>query len=129
MQTEHRNSQINEQDLQNFAEAWNRHDLQTLMSFMSEDCIFQLSSGPDVDGTRYTGYTEVEKGFRKVLDLFPDGQWTNPRHFISGDRGVTQWTFVATNGDGSKTEVDGCDLFTFSGDKIAVKNSFRKTRL
>ena len=56
MQTEHLDSQINEQYLQDFAEAWNRHDLQTLMSFMSEDCVFQLSSGPDVDGTRYTGY-------------------------------------------------------------------------
>ena len=41
MPIQHRNSQINEQDLQNFAEAWNRHDLQTLMSFMSEDCVFQ----------------------------------------------------------------------------------------
>ena len=129
MQTEHLDSQINEQYLQDFAEAWNRHDLQTLMSFMSEDCVFQLSSGPDVDGTRYTGYKEVEKAFQKILDLFPDCQWTNPRHFISGNRGVTQWTFVATNEDGSTTEVDGCDLFTFTGNKIAVKNSFRKIRL
>ena len=64
MQTEHLDSQINEQYLQDFAEAWNRHDLQTLMSFMSEDCVFQLSSGPDVDGTRYTGYKEVEKAFQ-----------------------------------------------------------------
>ena len=96
---------------------------------MSEDCVFQLSSGPDVDGTRYTGYKEVEKAFRKILDLFPDCQLTNHRHFISGNRGVTQWTFVATNEDGSTTEVNGCDLFTFTGNKIAVKNSFRKIRL
>ena len=28
--------------------------------------------------------------------------------------------------DGSRAEVDGCDLFTFRNGKIAVKNSFRK---
>mgnify|MGYP000462470434 CR=1 FL=1 len=30
--------------------------------------------------------------------------------------------------DGSRVETDGVDLFTFSGGKIALKNSFRKTR-
>jgi hypothetical protein len=26
-------------------------------------------------------------------------------------------------------EVNGCDIFTFRGDKIAVKNSYRKNRV
>ena len=46
-----------------------------------------------------------------------------------GERGVTQWTFVATMPDGSRADVDGCDLFTFRNGKIAVKNSFRKNRV
>ena len=41
---------------------------------------------------------------------------------------MTQWTFVATMTDGSRADVDGCDLFTFRNGKIAVKNSFRKNR-
>ena len=67
-------------------------------------------------------------GSRNVLDIFPDGQRTNPHHLVAGDRGVTQWTFVATMPDGSKAEVDGCDPFPFRNGKIAVKNSFRKNR-
>jgi len=120
---------VDEEYLQAFAEAWNRHDIETLMSFMTDDCIFQLSSGPDVDGTRYTGYANVRTGYDTVLKMFPDGQWANPRHFVAGDRGVTQWTFNATMPDGSTVVVDGCDIFTFRDGKIAVKNSFRKNRI
>ncbi len=121
-------AQVDTDYLQAFAEAWNRHDLEALMGFMADDCTFQLSSGPDVDGARYEGYEAVRAGYKNVLDTFPDGQWTNPRHFVAGNRGVTQWTFEATMPDGSRIQVDGCDLFTFEGGKIAVKNSFRKNR-
>ena len=122
-------AQVDTDYLQGFAEAWNRHDLEDLMSYMDEDCLFQLSSGPGVDGTRYEGYEAVREGYAKLLEMFPDGQWTNPHHFVAGERGVTQWTFVATMPDGSRAEVDGCDLFTFRNGKIAVKNSFRKNRI
>jgi ketosteroid isomerase-like protein len=30
--------------------------------------------------------------------------------------------------DGSRVEVNGCDLFTFRDGKIAVKNSYRENR-
>jgi ketosteroid isomerase-like protein len=59
---------------------------------------------------------------------FPDARWQNARHFVCGDRGVSQWTFTGTRAGGERVEVDGCDVFTFRGDKIAVKNSFRKQR-
>lgn len=38
--------------LQAFADAWNRHDPEALMSFMSDDCVFEASAGPEVAGTR-----------------------------------------------------------------------------
>ena len=50
------------------------------------------------------------------------------RHFVSGDRGLSEWLFTGTTADGKKIEVTGCDVFTFKGDKIAVKNSYLKTR-
>jgi hypothetical protein len=42
---------------------------------------------------------------------------------------VSEWLFTGTTSDGKKLEVNGCDLFTFKGDKIAVENSFFKTRI
>ena len=43
------------QILDAFAEAWNRHDIEVLMSMMTEDCVFEASGGPDVNGERFEG--------------------------------------------------------------------------
>jgi len=32
-------AQVTTEDLQAFADAWNRHDVDTLMSFMTPDCV------------------------------------------------------------------------------------------
>jgi steroid delta-isomerase-like uncharacterized protein len=115
-------------DLQSFADAWNRHDLEALMDFMADDCLFEASAGLDVCGTRYAGKDAVRAGFAEVWTTFPDAQWRAPRHFVCGDRGVSEWTFTGTRTDGTRMEVNGCDVFTFRDGKIAIKNSYRKNR-
>jgi steroid delta-isomerase-like uncharacterized protein len=115
--------------LQAFADAFNRHDLDGVMSFMTEDCVFESSAGPDIHGTRYTGREAARAGFGEVLRNFPDAKWGNARHFVQGDRGVSEWTFTGTRADGTRVEVNGCDLFEFRDGKIALKNSYRKNRL
>ncbi len=114
--------------LQDFADAWNQHDVDALMTFMTEDCVFETSAGPDVCGTRYAGHEAVRAGFAEVWATFPDAQWVNARHFVLGDLGVSEWTFTGTRNDGTCVEVNGCDLFNFRDGKIALKNSYRKNR-
>lgn len=114
--------------LQSFADAWNSHAADALMTFMTEDCVFESSAGPDVCGTRYVGRQAVRAGFIEVWDTFPDAHWGNARHFVHGDRGVSEWTFTGTRKDGTRVEVLGCDLFTFRDGKIFLKNSYRKNR-
>ena len=111
-----------------FAAAWNRHDIDALMAFMTDDCVFDGSAGPLACGTRFEGRAAVREGYAAVWQTFPDARWNNPTHFIAGDRGVSQWTFTGTRADGSRIEVQGCDIFTFRGDKIVVKDSLRKQR-
>ena len=115
--------------LQSFADAFNAHDIKAIMSFMTEDCVFEASAGEKMNGEKFTGQEEVRKAFENVFATFPDAHWANARHFISGDRGFSEWVFTGTKSDGSKVEVTGCDLFTFKKGKIAVKNSYRKNRL
>jgi steroid delta-isomerase-like uncharacterized protein len=121
-------AEVNGEFLKAFADAWNRHDVEALMSFMSDDCVFESSAGPDVSGTAYRGREAVRAGFAEVWATFPDAYWGNARHFVSGDRGVSEWTFTGTRTDGTRVEVHGCDLFTFRGGKIALKDSYRKQR-
>jgi steroid delta-isomerase-like uncharacterized protein len=115
-------------DLQAFADAWNRHDIDALMSFMTTDCVFEASAGPDACGTSHAGGEAVRAAFSDVWKTYPDAQWLAPRHFIAGERGVSEWTFTGTRSDGARVEVNGCDVFTFREGKIAVKNSYRKNR-
>ncbi len=114
--------------LQQYADAWNDHDIDTIMAFMTEDCVFDTGGGREKHGTRYQGYQEVKARFIEVWTELPDVRFENASHFVQGNRGCTEWTFQGTREDGSKVEIDGCDLFTFSGDKIQIKNSYIKNR-
>lgn len=115
--------------LQAFADAWNRHDVEALMSFMTDDCVFEASAGPEICGQRSEGREAVRGAFAQVWATFPNAHWGNARHFVCGERGVSEWTFAGTRQDGTKVEMHGCDLFTFRDGKISVKNSYRKNRL
>lgn len=114
--------------LQHFADAWNRHDVDAIMSMMTDDCVFDSSAGPDVCGTHYEGQAQVRAGVEDVFANFPDAHWGNAQHFVQGDRGVSEWTFTGTRTDGTRVEVNGCDLFTARDGKLSVKNSYRKNR-
>ena len=114
--------------LERFAAAWNRHDVDTLMSMMTDDCVFEASTGPDVNGQRSEGQSAVRAAYTEVFDAYPDTHWANARHFIAGNRGVSEWTFTGTQQDGTRIEVTGCDLFAFRDGQIAIKNSYRKNR-
>ena len=53
-----------------FADAWNHHDLDTLMACMTDDCVFEASAGSDVCGTRSVGQQEVRAAFSECLPPF-----------------------------------------------------------
>jgi len=104
-------------------------DVDALMSFMTNDCVFEASAGPDVCGARYAGRDAVRAAFAEVWATFPDAHWGDARHLVQGTRGLSEWTFTGTRADGGRVEVHGCDVFTFRDGKIAVKDSYRKNRI
>jgi len=114
--------------LDEFAAAWNRHDVDGLMACMADYCVFEATAGPDVAGTRHVGREAVRKAYAAIFETYKDGRWNNPRHFVAGNRAVSEWTFTGTTSAGAKVEVNGCDVFTLRGSKIAIKNSYRKQR-
>lgn len=125
---EQSDKEVTEDFLRSFADAFNAHDINAVMSHMTDDCVFEASAGPDFNGEKFTGQKQVKKAFEDVFATYPDAHWDNPVHFISGNRGFSEWIFTGTKSDGTKVEVTGCDLFTFKDGKIAIKNSYRKNR-
>lgn len=109
-------------------QAFNRHDADGVMAHMSENIIFEAIGGDESYGSRLVGHAAVKAAFEGVWANFPDVQWRDHKHFACGDRGVSEWTFTATQADGSVIEADGCDLFRFADGLIVEKKAFRKNR-
>ena len=113
--------------LAEFGEAWNRHDPELLMEYMADDCSYQASFGPELEGTNYVGREAVREGFARFFERYPDGRFVDGEIWaFDRDRAACVWTFVASDGEGRELRVRGCDLFEFDGLKIRRKNAFRK---
>ena len=63
---------VNVQMLQDFAAAWNSHDLEALMSFMTDDAEFHAIAGPDSMGRTFKGSEALREGFQMAWKNFPD---------------------------------------------------------
>jgi ketosteroid isomerase-like protein len=115
--------------LKAFADAWNRHDIDALMSFMADDCAFHAVAGPELLGRSFIGRDAVREGFQMAWQTCPDAAWVDGEHHVFGDHGVSESTFKGTRAvDGARIEARMIDMFTFRDGRIAVKNAFRKDR-
>lgn len=117
---------MTEERLQAFAAAWARRDVEALMTFLTEDCVYEASIGPE-PGTTYVGREAVRQGFEKMLTHHPGSETHGDSLFICGKKGVMEWTSLWTAPDGQVVEQRGCDIYEFDGDYIRRKNAFRKT--
>jgi ketosteroid isomerase-like protein len=117
---------MTEELLHEFAAAWARGDVDALMTFMSDDCVYEASVGPE-PGRTYNGFAAVRKGFEEMLAHDAGSESRGGPIFICGNKGVMEWSYVHKQPDGQYIELRGCDIFEFRGDKIRRKNAFRKS--
>lgn len=122
MQTE-QHDRVTVDFLEAFGDAWNRHDVDLIMTFFADDCAFITGWG-----ARFEGRERVREAVSEFFRRFPDAEFRDANHFVSGDRGVSEWSFSATGPDGKQLDMIGCDIFRFENGRIAVKNAFRKDR-
>ena len=112
--------------LESLLAAFNRHDVEDVMAFFTEDCVFEMPRGPDLWGRRLEGKAEVREGIEARFAGIPDIHYGKDRHWVCGDLGVSEWTITGTDTSGERVEVRGCDLFEFREGKIARKDSYWK---
>ncbi len=119
---------MTKKELQEYSDAWNEHDIDKIMEFMTEDCVFEPGGGPERYGIRYEGHDAVRARFMEVWTDIPDVRFENAIHFSQDNYGCSEWTMIGTYLNGAKIEVDGCDVFTFENGKIKSKRSYVKNR-
>jgi len=112
--------------LKGFLEAFNRHDLDAIMDYFHDDCVFYMPRGKPPRGDRYLGKLEVRAGLATRFEGIPDVHYGDDAHWICGNFGVSEWTLTGTRKSGGWIEVRGVDLLEFRDGKVVRKDSFWK---
>jgi ketosteroid isomerase-like protein len=114
--------------LRSIAAAFDRHDLDGIMSHVADDAVFEAPRGPDPWGQRFVGKAEIRDAFAGRFSGIPDVRYQDDQHFVDGDRGASEWTLSGTTSAGQRIEVRGCDLWTLRDGKVVKKDSYWKIR-
>lgn len=117
---------VTDELLKGFLEAFNRHDLDSIMGYFADDCVLYMPRGAKPRGDRYIGKKEVRAGLAKRFEGIPDVHYGDDRHWICGELRVSEWTLTGTSASGQNIEVRGVDLLEFAQGKVIRKDSFWK---
>jgi ketosteroid isomerase-like protein len=112
--------------LKAFVNAFNRHDLDAIMSFFADSCTLYTPRGPDPWGERFEGKGAVRQALAGRLSGIPDVHYGDDRHWVSGDLGISWWILTGTTSAGERLRVWGVDLLEFRAGKIVRKDSYWK---
>jgi hypothetical protein len=112
--------------LKGFLNAFNRHDLDAIMGYFADECVFYMPRGTGPRGDTYTGKEEVRAGLAKRFEGIPNVHYGEDRHWACGTFGVSEWTLTGNSVSGRRLEVRGVDLLEFVNGKITRKDSFWK---
>ena len=115
-------------DLADTFDAFNRHDIDGVMTHFADDCVFYTVGGDAVYGAKVEGAEAIAAAFSAVWAGMKDAHCDHHSHFVHGDRAVSEWTFSGTGADGMRIEAQGADLFVLRDGKIIVKQALRKSR-
>ena len=128
IQSNSQDMKVTIETLKQILDAFNRHDLDAIMEFFSDDCSFDFPRGPESWGQRFIGKAQVREALASRFKGIPDVHYGEDRHWISsdGNMGVSEWTLTGTTTSGLSVKVRGCDHWEFRNGKVTRKDSYWK---
>jgi len=116
----------NETVMDRLSEGFARHDVDGILDCFTDDGIFDITEGPEPWGERFQGKAEIRKALDALFGALPDVQFIDATRWVSGNRGVSEWTCVGTTVKGRAIRVKGVDLFEFRNGRVTRKDSYFK---
>jgi steroid delta-isomerase-like uncharacterized protein len=117
--------------IERYNDAWNAHDLDTIMSLHAPDMIFENhTAGESAQGE------DVRAHIARIFESWPDIHFTTRRLYVREDLVTQEWTATATHvtamrrGDltaeptGRKIEWRGMDVIPFENGLIKRKDVY-----
>ena len=110
-------------------EAFNKNDADQVMTFFSDDCIFDNGTGPDIFGKRFQGKAAVHAIFQGLFDSVEFVNWKTQHVTIVEDRVYCEFYRTAQLKSGEKQEYLSLDILTFKDGLITHKDTYFKNRV
>ncbi len=112
-------------DLTNrFVDAFNRQDLDGVVSFFSEDAVYE-----DSRGGAHTGHAAIRSAFEPLLNGARGRIHFDAEDFfaeVETDKVMTSWR-LHMEIDGKQVSMRGLDLLHFKGDRLVRKLAYCKS--
>jgi len=109
-----------------FMEAFNRNDLDTVMSFFTDDAVYD-----EFNGKRNEGKAAIRAAFTpQFTGAFGSMQFLDEDLFIDSDTGKVMASWRCTlSVKGQPTSWRGLDLLHFRGEKLVQKLTYAKAKV
>ena len=108
-----------ERMIERYNEAWNAHDLDTIVSLHAPGMVFENhTAGERAEGADVRGHIGA------IFANWPDLRFRGRRLYARDGLVVSEWTATATHADGRRLEWDGIDVFPFENGLILRKDVY-----
>jgi steroid delta-isomerase-like uncharacterized protein len=108
-----------EQLIERYNDAWNAHDLETILSLHAPDMVFENHTA----GERAEG-DGVRQHIATIFENWPDLVFAGRRLYARDGLVVSEWTATATDPDGRRLRWDGIDVFPCENGLILRKDIY-----
>ena len=109
-------------------DAYNRNDIDAVMSFFAEDAIFDYAFGPNINGTRFEGLETIRGIFQGLFNNVESVQWKPIDTRVSGDKAYCEFHRIAKLKSGEVQDFLSIDVLTFRDGLIIHKDTYYKNR-
>ena len=114
--------------LDNITDAYNRNDINAVMSFFADDAVFDHAAGPDINGTRFSGLDTIRGIFEGLFNNVESVKWTPIDTRVYGDKAYCEFHRVAKLKSGEIQDFLSIDILTFREGLIIHKDTYYKNR-
>ena len=114
--------------LDEITDAYNKNDIDAVMSFFAEDAVFDHAAGPNINGTRFEGPETIRSIFQGLFNNVESVQWKPIDTRISGDKAYCEFHRIAKLKSGEVQDFLSIDVLTFRDGLIIHKDTYYKKR-
>ena len=107
-----------------FMLAFNHHDIDKILSFMSANPVWEFATGPGPEGFMHRGPVAVRAVIESSFKNFPDVSYETLRTYDAGHSVIIEILILSPS---KNLKYHAADFVTFDeDDKIAIKRTYRK---